>query len=194
MSIENQSRSAFDFSMDSVGNVDADDIVGDDLTSNQRIVKYSESWWAQRPQMKRCVAHRRNGKQCKHAAMNGTSVCQTHGGRAPQVKMKAKIRLEEATDKNARFLLDMAADTTIPEGVRLAAIKDALDRGGLGVRQAMDIEVTAKPYEKVFDRVMSGSPEPIIVDGEADPEVEPGSLKARLALKRSANEYSDIED
>jgi hypothetical protein len=182
---------SIDFSLDNVGPIDEED-----LTSNQRIVKYSESWWAQRPHMKRCVAHRRNGKQCKHAAMNGTSVCQTHGGRAPQVKMRAKQRLEEATEKNARFLLEMCADTLIPEGVRLAAIRDALDRGGLGVKSSMEIEVSAKPFERVFDRITSGaSPQelPALTEHGEDEE-EPGSLKARLALRAQRNEYSDIED
>ena len=150
---------SIDFSLDSTGPIDSDDIVGDDLTSNQRIVKYSESWWAQRPQMKRCKAHRMNGKQCKHAAMNGANVCQTHGGRAPQVKMKAKQRLEEATDDMAKGLLELANDKLIPEGIRLAAIRDALDRGGLGAKQSMEIEVSAKPYEKVFDRITAGRPE-----------------------------------
>ena len=124
--------------------------------------------------------------------MNGTTVCQTHGGRAPQVQLRAKIRLQEATDKAARWLLNMAADETIPEGVRLSAVKDVLDRGGLGARQAMDIEVTAKPFEKVFTKIVSGPRE--TVDGEVIEESEEyaGSLKARLLMRNQVDEYSDV--
>ena len=153
---------------------------------------YSEEWWAEHPEFKRCKAHRKNGQQCRHTAMNGTSVCQTHGGKAPQVQHKAKIRLQMATDQAARYLLDMAADTMIPEGVRLSAIKDVLDRGGLGVKSSMEIEVTAKPFEQVYEAISAGPREVIDVDiEEEDEEENPGSLKARLAMKRQVDEYSD---
>ena len=163
-----------------------------DLSSLEPMIKWSEEWWAERPELKRCRAHRKNGDQCKHAAMLGTTVCRNHGGRAPQVQHKAKIRLQEAVDRNARYLLDMCADDTIPEGVRLTAIRDALDRGGLGVKTSMEIEVTAKPFEQVYEAISAG---PKIVDGEVvsveDSEEDPGSLKARLAMKRQVDEYSD---
>ena len=157
-----------------------------------RVEQWSDEWWAKAdPKINRCAAHRKNGDQCRHAAMNGTSVCQTHGGRAPQVRRKAKIRIEEASDKLAKALLEMAGDKNIPEGVRLAAIRDALDRGGLGVKQAMEIEVTAKPYERVFEKVIGG---PRFEATATEEEEDPGSLKARLAIRASRNEYSDIEN
>ena len=43
----------------------------------------------------------------------------------------------------------MAQETTIPEGVRLAAIKDALDHGGITAKTAVDVEVSAKPWESL---------------------------------------------
>jgi hypothetical protein len=166
-----------------------------DPSSNEPLIDlYSEQWWQEvaSPNIHRCVAHRKNGNQCRHAAMNGATVCQTHGGRAPQVKLKAKQRLEEATLKNAKYLLEMCADTMIPEGVRLAAIKDALDRGGLGAKSSMEIEVSAKPFEKVFTKIVSG---PRTIEGEIvdEPEEEqPGSLKARLLMRNEVDEYSDV--
>lgn len=182
---------SIDFSLEGAG------FVEDDPTSYEPIVKWSEAWWKQAdPKIVRCVAHRMNGKQCKHAAMNGTTVCQTHGGRAPQVVNRARIRIAEATDKAAKGLLDLATDTTIPEGVRLSAIKDILDRGGLGAKQ--EITVSAKPYENVFDAIGGGQraiapPTNAEDEEEVDPENEPGSLKARLVHRLMRDEYSDLE-
>lgn len=156
--------------------------------------QWTEEWWAQAgPEVIRCVGHKKNGGRCKHSALKGSKVCAYHGGRAPQVQARAKIRIQEATDKAARGLLDMASDTTIPEGVRLSAIKDILDRGGLGVRQSVDIEVSAKPFERVFDQISAGLPESDPIDAEIEEEEDAGSLKARLVMRNKVDEYSDLD-
>ena len=45
----------------------------------------------------------------------------------------------------------MATDDNVSDSVKLAAIKDALDRGGLGAKT--EIEITAKPYEQILDGI-----------------------------------------
>jgi hypothetical protein len=82
----------------------------------------------------------------------------------------------------------MATDAAIPESVRLAAIRDALDRGGLGAKQAMEVEITAKPYELVFNAIESGGSR---AEFRGKPELLP------RALPKSVDDFvtdSDTDD
>ncbi|AWG64793.1 hypothetical protein DDT46_13980 [Mycobacteroides abscessus] len=126
-----------------------------DPSSKSRIVKWSEQWWATKakPGVRRCKAHRKNGNRCQRAAINGANVCPTHGGRAPQVQAAARRRLAEATDHMARELLKMAVDPNVNDAVKLKAMTEALDRGGVTTKSVATVEITAKPYEEVFDSV-----------------------------------------
>lgn len=48
-----------------------------------------------------CSAHRSDGEPCPNYAMAGSTVCHAHGGRAPQVRDSARVKLLEARAQQA---------------------------------------------------------------------------------------------
>lgn len=99
---------------------------------------------------RRCAAHRTNGEACKKNAILGGTVCDVHGGRAPQVKRAAAERLAEMVDPAITELgkLMRSADS---EQVQLAAIKDILDRAGYKATEKVQQDGTMT-VEVVYQR------------------------------------------
>lgn len=63
---------------------------------------------------RRCRAHRSNGEPCRKYAVIGATVCDRHGGRAPQVKAAAarRVSLAEAMlEVERRSPVEILADT-----------------------------------------------------------------------------------
>lgn len=122
--------------------------------------RWSEQWWqhaSPEVQERRCVAHKSNGDRCLKAAIKGATVCRTHGGATRHVKRAARARLENAADLMAKQLLGIAL-TADSEAVKLAAIRDALDRSGLKPPAEVVLsQGEAKPYEELFDDIAGGS-------------------------------------
>lgn len=103
----------------------------------------------------KCTARsQRTGQQCRRPAARGANVCPVHGGAAPQVKAAAKRRLDQAADVLVQRLLKFALDGEAPDHVALAAIRDALDRAGLGAKHAVEVEVKPPaPWEALLGDV-----------------------------------------
>ena len=117
-----------------------------------------------------CVRIKANGERCQKPPIAGATVCRFHGGAASHIKRTAKARLENAADRMAAMLLGIAMDENAKPEVRLAAIRDALDRAGLNPKQALDVTHDMGPrYERLFDHLRRdgfGSGAPDVVDGE----------------------------
>lgn len=102
---------------------------------------------------RRCTAHRRNGDRCRKWAIKGGTVCPTHGGSAKHVRNAARVRLQNAADRLAKELLRMATNDKVSDAVKLKAITEALDRGGLTTKTNLDIEIGSRPIDAIFDNV-----------------------------------------
>lgn len=89
----------------------------------------------------RCTAHRKNGDQCKNAAIKGGNVCRVHGGSAPQVKAAALRRIQEAADPIAAEMIRLAQQAE-SETARIQAGRDLLDRAGLKPADKHEVSFT----------------------------------------------------
>ena len=82
------------------------------------------------PSSHHCTAHSsRTGKPCQKAAIAGGTVCSTHGGRAPQVKEAARVRLALLVDPAIGRLGELIKQTENSASA-LGAVNSVLDRAG----------------------------------------------------------------
>ena len=87
--------------------------------------------------------------------------------------------MQNAADKMARELLGMATDPDVSDSVKITAIRDALDRAGLKPVTAVDLDISTKPWEAVFEgisTVVAGPRYPettTAIEGENTPAIEP---------------------
>jgi hypothetical protein len=128
----------------------------------------------------KCTARsQRTGEQCRRPAARGANVCPVHGGSAPQVKAAARRRLDQAADVLVQRLLKFALDGDVADNVALAAIRDALDRAGMGAKTEVAVEVKA-PWEELLGDVahVTKAQHEAMKRGEPLPPTPPPALPA----------------
>lgn len=95
-------------------------------------------------QARKCSGKRTDGNPCNGWAINGGTVCGAHGGKAPQVKAKARENLEDA--RVERLLYQYGAD---PCGDPIGALQRLIGRA-LSIEEALGAkvnELTSIRYE-----------------------------------------------
>ena len=80
-----------------------------------------------------------SGKRCKKNAIKGGAVCRSHGGAAPQVKLKAQERLAILVDPAIDRLKEVIEKgENIPAAV--TAARDILDRTGFKATDKLEVK------------------------------------------------------
>jgi hypothetical protein len=101
---------------------------------------------------RRCRATSKQAqRRCKRAAIVGGAVCNMHGGKTPSVMQRARERLLELVDPAISELARLVRQAD-GDSVKLAAIRDVLDRAGFRPADlvAVDNQVTIRvSYEDV---------------------------------------------
>lgn len=152
------------------------------------------------PEPAKCSARTQNGDPCKNSPIQGSTVCRMHGGAAGQVKRRAQERLEKAVLPLLGQLYKMAMDDgSLPPAVKLAAIRDMLDRAGITSKLEIEIDVPWKDIisgivaEVDDDQIMNAqhylnraSPPPRELEGYVDAEVVDDDAYARAEAAKYA--------
>jgi hypothetical protein len=100
----------------------------------------------------KCRATNRQGKPCGHYAIPGGMVCGTHGGKAPQVRDKARLRLISMIDPALQVLSDVMSSEKAADADKLRAANSVLDRAGYARVQVLDIEAAR---EVLTERILT---------------------------------------
>lgn len=81
------------------------------------------------------------GERCLRPVVPGATICRHHGGNAPQVKRKARERLEKLVDPSIQFLADLIDQGIASEdkSVVLKAALGILDRCGYGPKSQIEL-------------------------------------------------------
>ena len=85
---------------------------------------------------------RKKGERCPNAPIIGGNVCMWHGGKTPQVRQSATERLKQLVPPALTALhedVTMKPSTMEERRHRLVAVRDALDRNGLGSKQKLEV-------------------------------------------------------
>lgn len=114
--------------------------------------------------MRRCTSHNRHGDPCGLPPIKGGTVCNKHGGSAPQVKNAARRRLNALAEPAVVVLQDILANEKVPPRDRIRAALGVLDRTGHGPSAKVEME------ERPWERLLRESMEDFVRNPEAYPD------------------------
>lgn len=82
--------------------------------------------------------------------MKGGTLCRKHGGREPNRRKAAALRMIDMQLKAIGVVDGMLDDPNLEPAIRLRAAQIVLDRTGLGPASKIEHEVEIKPYEQLI--------------------------------------------
>ena len=121
---------------------------------------------------RRCTAHTRDGTPCKNAPILGGTVCRMHGGAAPAVRAKATQRLLNGVPTMLTELRRIATDESMPAATRVAAIRDWLDRAGIGETAKHEVTINLPKWQENLEDLVVGFDDIVDADVVEDTAIE----------------------
>jgi hypothetical protein len=144
-------------------------------------VTHSEDWWAAQapPHVTRCNGtYKSTGEQCRRVAVDGSIVCDQHGGAAGHVRRRAAERIAFTADDAARNLVDWMNDPSVDMRERVKITQDLLDRAGLAAAQVHKVmPISEDPIEALFKSILD-DPNALLVPGAATEQTDLGPGRA----------------
>lgn len=131
-----------------------------------------------------CTAHTTAGNPCQAAPIVGGSVCWHHGGASPQVRAKANERLLKGVPTMLTELRRIAVDESMPAPTRLAAVRDWLDRAGIGENAKHEVTINLPRFQENLEDLIVTFDEDDIVDAD---------IVEDAALEADADEHHPME-
>jgi hypothetical protein len=157
---------------------------------------HSESRWAQLPPtIVLCNGTLQSGQRCRREAVDGSVVCDIHGGAAPQVRRRAAERLIMTADQAAQMLVRMMEDREVPFGVRAKIAQDLLDRAGLASTQAIKIVPAEDDAVMRFFSGLLDDPSALVSTPQPDPTpaIESYATSSRYRHDAEPEEILEVE-
>lgn len=139
------------------------------------------------PHVLRCTGHyKSSGERCRRVAVDGSVVCDQHGGAAPQVIRRAAERLQLTADDAARALVEWMQDPAVEMRERVKIAQDLMDRAGLAAAQVHKVlPITEDPIDRLFSDLL-GDPDGLI---ETETDIE---LPALPPARRLDDDHQHI--
>ncbi len=135
---------------------------------------------------------KRNGHQCRKSVIPGGAVCNTHGGAAPQVKRRAKLRLLGLVDPATTVVATVLTTATDPR-VRLQAAKLIFEVNGMLGPKGSEITVDMAK-QALLERHRAMQSEHVGELEVLEAEVIEDSPAPAPAAERSADVLEDAGD
>lgn len=125
----------------------------------------------------KCMATTSSGEPCTRWSIMGATVCIKHGAQLPNVQKAAQERVTTArlqlmgASGDAFEVLEELLRPGVPEGIRLKAATEILDRAGLkaGMEVAVTVEHVGSPLDDIMsalESISGNKPEEVIEDAE----------------------------
>lgn len=105
-------------------------------------------------------------RPCLNWPMRGTHVCVSHGGKVPNVRRAAILRMISSLDAAVGKHLQIIFNPKTTDADKMKAIRELYEV--TGVKKPQQVEVTTPGWERVIEKMFMDPNNPVTIEGEAE--------------------------